>query len=367
MPITSRQLVAQINLSAMRHNLQRVREHAPSAQILAVVKADAYGHGLKRVLPALDEADGLALMELPAAIGLRENNYTRRILLLEGFFDVEELKAISHHRIAAVVHNHEQVRMLESTELERPLEVFLAVNSGMNRLGIKPDETKAFCERLSMLPSVAALRLMTHLGRAETKEGSADALARFELACVGLPYPRSIANSAGVLRYRAIGGEIVRPGLMLYGASPIIDKPARLYGLQPVMSLRSELIAVQDVAEGEYVGYGEVYRTTRASRIGVVACGYADGYPITARPGTPVYVSGKRAMIAGRVSMDMLTVDITDIPEARPGSPVLLWGDGLPVDDVARWSGLISYQLLCAVTPRVKFVTTEIGRVHFDL
>ncbi len=367
MPEASRQLVAQINLSALRQNLKRVRDYVSAAQIFAVVKADAYGHGLKRILPALDEVDGLALMELPAAIELREANYTRRILLLEGFFRVGELKEFSQYRIATVVHNHEQLQMLEKTKLEKPLEVFLSVNTGMNRLGIKPHETKAFCERLSALPAVAALRLMTHLARAETKEGSAEALARFESACAGLSYPRSIANSAGVLRFRTVGGDIVRPGLMIYGASPIIDRPARLFGLQPVMSLRSELIAVQDVPEGEYVGYGEVYRTTRPTRIGVVACGYADGYPITARPGTPVQVAGKRATIAGRVSMDMLTVDITDIPEAHPGSPVLLWGDGLPVDDVARWSGLIPYQLLCAIAPRVKFVTTEIGRVHFDL
>ncbi|MDR1529660.1 MAG: alanine racemase [Burkholderiales bacterium] len=367
MPSTSRQLTAQISLSALRNNLRRVREKAPSAQILAVVKADAYGHGLIRVLPALGEADGLALMELPAAIALREHNYTRRILLLEGFFSAEELDEISHHRIAVVVHNREQVAMLEATELERPLEVFLCINSGMNRLGIKPSETRAISDKLSSLPSVVTLRLMTHLGRAETKEGSVDALARFAEACEGLPYPKSIANSAGVLRYKAIGGEIVRPGLMLYGASPLAEKPARLLGLQPVMSLRSELIAIQDVPEGEYVGYGEVFKTSRPTRIGVVACGYADGYPITARPGTPVHVAGRRATIAGRVSMDLLTVDITDIPEAQQGSPVLLWGDDLPVDDVAHWSGLIPYQLLCAVSSRVRFVTTEVTRVHFDL
>jgi alanine racemase len=365
--IHDRQLVAQINLSAVRHNLQRVRACAKSAQVLAVVKADAYGHGLFRILPALSDADGLALLELPMAVALREKNYSRRILLLEGFFSEQELELASQHRFAIVLHCKEQLDMLEKAKLARPLEVFLAINTGMNRLGFKPSETKDLVNKLSSMPGVAALRLMTHLGRAETMEGAADQLARFENACTGMPYPKSIANSAGVLRFNAIGGEIVRPGIMMYGSSPLPGRTAKTLGLQPVMTLRSELIAVQDVPAGEFIGYGEVFRTQRRSRIGVVACGYADGYPITAKNGTPVMVAGQRAQLVGRPSMDMLMVDVTEIPEANPGSPVTLWGEGLPIDEVARFAGTISYQIMCAVDERVKYVTGDIGKVDFEL
>ncbi|MCL2297251.1 MAG: alanine racemase [Proteobacteria bacterium] len=367
MPSFSRQLVAQINLAALRHNLDRVHQCVQGAQALAVVKADAYGHGLFRVLPALGNAEGLALLELDAAVALRRQHYTRRLLLLEGFFSEEDLREISKHRIAAVVHHPEQVAILERTKLKRSLEVFLKVNTGMNRLGIKPNEVAMMCERLNASSAVAALRLMTHLGQAETRAGAEAPLAIFKEACRGLPYPRTIANSAGVLRFSDVGGDIVRPGLMLYGVSPLPERTAASLDLQPVMSLRSELIAVQDVPAGQYVGYSDVFKTTRPTRIGVVACGYADGYPVTARNGTPVRVAGKLATLAGRVSMDMITVDITDIPEARVGSPVLLWGDGLPVEEVARWSGSIPYQLLCGITRRVRFITTEVGRIDFEL
>ncbi|MDR2710581.1 MAG: alanine racemase, partial [Burkholderiales bacterium] len=316
---------------------------------------------------ALSDAEGLALLELDAAIALREKHYTRRLLLLEGFFSEEELQEIAHHRIAIVVHHRDQVAALERTGLKRSLEVFLKINTGMNRLGVAPDETTELCERLNASSAVAALRLMTHLGQAETKAGAEAPLAIFKEACQGFPYPRSIANSAGVLRYNDVGGDIVRPGLMLYGVSPLPDQTAASLDLRPVMSLRSELIAVRDVPAGQYVGYSDVYRTTKLTRIGVVACGYADGYPVTARNGTPVRVAGKLATLAGRVSMDMLTVDITDIPEARIGSPVQLWGEDLPVEEVARWSGTIPYQLLCGVTSRVRFVTTEVGRIDFEL
>ncbi len=367
MPPSSRQLVAQINLAALRHNLDRVRQCIGGAQIMGVVKANAYGHGLLRVLPALGEAEGLGLMELSAAVTLREQHYTRRLLLLEGFFSEEELQEISHHRIATVVHHRDQVAVLERAKLARSLEVFLKVNTGMNRLGVMPDEVAGLSERLNASPAVAALRLMTHLGQAETGAGSEAPLAIFKEACQGLPYPRSIANSAGVLRYADVGGDIVRPGLMLYGVSPLPKQTAASLDLRPVMSLRSELIAVQEVPAGQYVGYGDVFRTARPTRIGVVACGYADGYPVTACNGTPVRVAGRRAGLAGRVSMDMMTVDITDIPEARVGSPVQLWGDELPVEEVARWAGVIPYQLLCGVTPRVRFITTEIGKIDFEL
>jgi alanine racemase len=363
----SRPVLAQINLAALHANMRVVRNRASEAQVLAVVKANAYGHGLARVLPALTEADGLALLELDAAIALREQHYARRILLLEGFFSADELPEIAARRLAVVVHHAEQVRMLETAKPARPLEVFVKINTGMNRLGFRPDAVAGIVERLSRAAAVAALRMMTHLARAEEEEGLREQLEVFESACKGLPYPRSLANSAGVVRYDEVGGEYVRPGIMLYGSSPFPYDTAEMLGLTPVMTLRSELIAIQSVKPNDSVGYGGAYTAARAHRVGVVACGYADGYPRHAPNGTPVLVCGKKVRTAGRVSMDMLTVDLTDVPEATIGSPVVLWGEGLSVDDVAAAASTVGYQLLCAVTPRVRSVTTHVGKVDIEL
>ncbi len=362
----SRPLYAQINLAALRSNLAKAREKAPGAQLLAVVKANAYGHGLSRVLPALDNADGLALVEPEIAFGLRDR-YSRRILMLEGFFAESELPEFAQRRLATVVHDAEQVRMLEKTVLSRPLEVFVKVNVGMNRLGFRPGEVAGVCRRLGSSPSVAALRLMMHFARADEDDGIEEAMEVFDDACKGLAYPRSLANSAGVFRYGEVGGDIVRPGIMLYGASPFPYDTADMLGLTPVMTLRSTVIAVQDLKPNESVGYGATYTASRAHRIGVIACGYADGYPRHAPNGTPVLVCGKKVRMAGRPSMDMLTVDLTDVPEARVGSPVVLWGEGLPVDDVANAASTVGYELLCAVAPRVPFVTSEVGGIDLEL
>jgi len=363
----ARPLYAQINLAALRGNLARVREKAPGAQVLAVVKANAYGHGLARVLPALEDADGLALVELDAAVALREQHYMRRILLLEGFFSETELEEVAHRRLAIVVHEIEQVKMLEDAALARPLEVFVKVNTGMNRLGFRPTDVAGICERLAKAPSVAALRLMTHFARADEEDGLAEPIALFESACRGLPYPRSLANSAGIIRFPEVGGDFVRPGIMLYGATPLPYDTSDMLGLRPVMTLRSELIAVQDLKANESVGYGAQYTASRPHRVGVIACGYADGYPRHAPNGTPVCVLGTKVRLAGRVSMDMITVDLTDVPDARVGSPVVMWGEGMPVDDVAAAAATVGYELLCAVAPRVPFVTSELGSLDLDL
>jgi alanine racemase len=362
-----RPLYAQINLAALRWNLARVREKAPGAQVLAVVKANAYGHGLMRVLPALDDADGLALVELDVAVDLRERHYTRRILMLEGFFSESELPEFANKRLATVVHEMGQLRMLEKAVLARPLEVFVKVNVGMNRLGFRPAEVAGVCQRLASSPSVAALRLMMHFPRADEEDGLKEPLEVFEEACKGLNYPRSLANSAGVIRYAEVGGDVVRPGIMLYGATPFPYDTAEMLGLRPVMTLRSALIAVQELKPNESVGYGAIYTASRAHRIGVIACGYADGYPRHAPNGTPVLVCGKKVRLAGRPSMDMLTVDLTDVPEAQVGSPVVLWGEGMPVDDVANAASTVGYELLCAVAPRVPHVTSEVGSVDLEL
>ncbi len=363
----SRPILAQINLAALESNLRVARDRSSGAQLLAVVKANAYGHGLARVLPALSEADGLALLELDAAVAMREQHYARRLLLLEGFFAPSELPEIASRRLAVVVHHMEQVRMLESTILSRPLEVFVKVNTGMNRLGFKPDEAQDVAQRLSRAASVAALRMMMHFARADEDEGLHEQMQRFEGACKGLPYPRSLANSAGVIRFKEVGGDYVRPGIMLYGSSPFPYDTAEMLGLVPVMTLRSELIAVQEIKANESVGYGGGYTAARAHRIGVIACGYADGYPRHAPNGTPVLVCGKKVRTAGRVSMDLMTVDLTDVPEATIGSPAVLWGEGLPVDDVAAAASTVGYELLCAVAPRVPFVSTRIGKVDIEL
>ena len=355
----TRPIVAEVDLAAIAANLASVRRYAPATEVLAVVKANAYGHGLQRVLPALGDADGLALIELDAALALRAAGYSRTILMLEGFFDPSELDAIARHRLHVVVHNAEQVRMLECTPLAARIDVYVKVNTGMNRLGFAPAHVAPVCSRLTGIASVASIRLMMHFARSEDADGIAAPLAQFERACAGLPYARSLANSAGVVRYGEIGGEGVRPGIMLYGATPFATRSADALGLLPAMTLRSKLIGVQTLASGDSVGYGASFRAPRAMRIGVVACGYADGYPRLAPNGTPVLVCGRRVPMAGRVSMDMVTVDLSAVPEAVVGSDVVLWGDGLPVDDVAAKASTVGYELLCAVAPRVPFVVRE--------
>jgi len=352
----ARPLAAHLDLAALAANLTRVRALAPGADVLAVVKANAYGHGLMRVLPALASADGLALIELDAALRLREHGERRPILLLEGFFEPAELEAFAAHGLTSVVHCREQVEMLEKARLPRALDVYLKINTGMNRLGVAPGDARALAGRLAQSRNVASLRLMTHFARADEHDGLADARARFEAACANLPYPRSLANSAGVVRYGHVGGDVVRPGIVLYGATPFAERSARSLGLAPVMTLRSKLVGVQELAAGDSVGYGATFTATQPMRIGVVACGYADGYPRHAPNGTPVLVDGQRMPMAGRVSMDLVTVDISSLPGARVGSDVVLWGEGLPIDDVASAAGTVGYELLCAVAARVPFV-----------
>jgi len=352
----ARPLVAQIDLAALAANLARARAFAPGSQVLAVVKADAYGHGLMRVLPALSAADGFALIELDNAVRLRERGERRPILLLEGFFEAAELDTFAHHALAVVVHSIEQVEMLERARPVRPLDVYLKINTGMNRLGVAPQNARAIAERLDRAAGVGSLRLMTHFASADEENGIEEPLARFRAACAGLPYPRSLANSAGVVRFGDIGGDIVRPGIMLYGGTPFAGRSAQSLGLAPVMTLRSKLIALQTLAPGDIVGYGGKFVAAQPMRIGAVACGYADGYPRHAPNGTPVLVDGTRVPTAGRVSMDMITVDVSLLPDARVGSDVVLWGEGLPIDDVAHAAGTVGYELMCAVAPRVPFV-----------
>jgi alanine racemase len=348
-----RPLIATIHPGALRHNLGRVRQCAPQSRILAVVKANAYGHGLERACTALRDADGFAVLGLNEALALRAQGWTRTILLLEGVFAAEELALAAEHEIAVVVHHDRQIEMLAQTALPRPLAVFLKMNSGMNRLGFAPENYRSALSRLQVLENVDAITLMTHFATADEDSGIEEQLGVFNAATAGLGHARSLANSAAVLRHAASHADWVRPGIMLYGASPFADIPAAEFGLQPAMTLQSEIIAVQQLAPGQGVGYGQQFVAEQPTRVGVVACGYADGYPRHAPTGTPIAVAGQMTRTLGRVSMDMLCVDLTALPEANVGAPVELWGRQVPVDEVARAAGTVGYELLCAVAPRV--------------
>jgi alanine racemase len=348
-----RPIRARIDSAALRHNLGEARRRAPRSRIWAVVKANAYGHGLARAARALSAADGLALIELDAALELRRAGERRPILLLQGFFSPEELESIAAHGLTTVVHDAEQLAMLEKSRLPKKIAVVAKLNSGMNRLGFAPEDLRGVLGRLRDCPGVGEIALMTHFADADGKGGVRWQLERFEAATAGVDLPKSLANSAALLRYPESHKDWVRPGIMLYGCSPFPDESAAALGLKPAMTLESELIAVRDLRSGDSVGYGRTYTAGGPMRIGIVACGYADGYPRHAPTGTPVLVGGKRARTVGRVAMDMLFADLTGIAEAAVGSPVILWGEGLSADEVAASAGTVSYELLCALSARV--------------
>ena len=351
-----RPILATIDISAMRSNLSLARAHAGPASVWAVVKANGYGHGLANALRGFHAADGLALVEPDAAVRLRELGWQKPVLLLEGCFDRQDLQTVSAYSLDTVVHCEEQLAMLEKFPLEKPVDVHLKVNSGMNRLGFRPQHVAAAHARLRALAGVRQIVLVTHFANADDEGNPALPLAeqvrRMRLAAAGLDAPLSMCNSAADLLHGELAGRWVRPGIMLYGGTPGV-KTAAEFGLRPAMTLSSRLIAVQDIEAGDAVGYGSRFVADRAMRIGVVACGYADGYPRHAPNGAPVLVDGVRCGLAGRVSMDMLTVDLSAAPAARQGAEVTLWGEGLPIDEVAQAAGTIGYELMCAVAPRV--------------
>ncbi len=348
-----RPIRARIDSAALRHNLGAARLRAPRSRICAVVKANAYGHGLARAARAFAAAEGLALIELEAALELRRTGERRPILLLQGFFSPEELEPIAAHGLTTVVHDPEQLAMLEKARLPGRIAVVAKLNTGMNRLGFPVEDLSGVLDRLRNCPGVGAVALMTHFADADGKRGVRWQLERFEAATTGVDLPRSLANSAALLRYPESHKDWVRPGIMLYGCSPFPDESAEALGLKPAMTLASELIAVRDLRPGDSVGYGGTYTASGPMRIGIVACGYADGYPRHAPTGTPILVCGRRTRTLGRVAMDVLFADLTGIPEAAVGSPATLWGEGLSADEVAASAGTVSYELLCALTPRV--------------
>ncbi len=358
-----RPLVATFSRAALAHNGQRARSLTPAGgQVLGVIKADAYGHGLLETAAALKGAvDGYAVLELAAARMLRQHGYQAPILMLEGFYSATELIEFAALGLTTVVHRLDQIETLACATLAAPVPVFLKLNSGMNRLGIALADARSAHERLQSLSQVASVTVMTHFADADNARGTGWQLARLTQAWPDVMAARtSFANSAALLSGPATRdalGDVMRPGIMLYGASPwgaaVPGKTAADLDLRPVMTLRSELIAIQDIQAGERVGYGGIFTADRPMRIGVVACGYADGYPRHATGDTPILVNGERTTLTGRVSMDRLCCDVTQIPGARVGSPVTLWGEGLPADEIADSAGTIAYELFCALSPRV--------------
>jgi alanine racemase len=355
-----------IHTDALAHNLRQARRSASNARIWAVVKADAYGHRLAHAFEGLRGADGFALLDLDAAAQLRSLGWRGPILLLEGCFEARDLELCSRLNLWHVVHCGQQIDWLAAHKTTWPHQVFLKMNSGMNRLGFSPSAFRHAWQRLSGLTQVDQVALMTHFADADTLHGVVGAQAVFDSATADLQAERSLCNSAAQLRHAgdaALHADWVRAGIMLYGASP--DFPEHTIGhwqLRPTMTLRSQLIAVQQLKKGDTVGYGSTFTAPQAMRIGVVACGYADGYPRHAPTGTPVLVQGMRTRLVGRVSMDMLSVDLTPTPMAHIGAEVILWGQGaqgvvLPIDEVAHSAGTISYELMCAVAPRVRGIT----------
>jgi alanine racemase len=357
-----RPIEALIHSDALTHNLLRARECAPDARVWAVVKANAYGHGIERVYEALRGADGFALLDLAEAERVRALGWRGPILLLEGAFEARDLELCSRLNLWHVVHCEAQIDWLAMHKTHQPHRVFLKMNSGMNRLGFTPGAFRAAWTRLNALPQVDEISLMTHFSDADVQRGIAHQVAAFDEATRDLPGERSLSNSAATLRHckaADVRADWVRAGIMSYGSAPDFpEHDIAHWGLAPAMTLRSRLIGTQELRAGDSVGYGSRFTAERAMRIGIVACGYADGYPRHCGTGTPILVEGVRTRTVGRVSMDMLAVDLGPIPGAQIGSEVTLWGHGphgsvLAIDEVAHAAGTIGYELMCALAQRV--------------
>lgn len=351
-----------IDLSALQHNLQRVKAQAPESKVMAVVKANGYGHGLRHVAKHSNHADAFGVARIEEALQLRACGVVKPILLLEGFYSPGDLPVLVTNNIQTVVHCEEQLIALEQADLETPVVVWLKIDSGMHRLGVRPEQYDEFISRLKTCPNVAKpLRYMSHFGCADELDSSItpQQIELFMSLTSGCQGERSLAASAGLLAWPQSQLEWVRPGIIMYGVSPFSDKTAQDLGYQPVMTLKSHLIAVREVKKGESVGYGGIWTSERDTKVGVIAVGYGDGYPRSAPNGTPVWVNGRTVPIAGRVSMDMLTVDLGPDAADKVSDEAILWGKELPVEEVANHIGTIAYELVTKLTPRVEMEYTK--------
>jgi alanine racemase len=352
----NRLIHAAIDTHALRHNLKTIRERARGARVMAVVKANAYGHGLVPTALALAEADAFGVARLEEGLALRAAGITQPIVLLEGVFAPEHLLEAARHGFDLVVHDMLQIELLEESSSPQRFLLWIKIDTGMNRLGFRPSEFATALERIRRLqPAPLEIRLLTHLARADEQDNvvTRQQVARFKEATQGSDYTVSIANSAGVFGTLPLGCDWVRPGIALYGGSPFGDRTGVELGLQPVMSLETSVIAIRQVPKGETVGYGGAWKAQRDSVVAIIAAGYGDGLPRNLPSGTPILVGGQRAPLVGRVSMDMIAVDVSELPDAHVGTPVVLWGNGLPVEEIARHAGTIPYELLCGVSQRV--------------
>lgn len=346
---------ATIDGAALRHNLAAVRRLAPASRVLAVVKANAYGHGIVPTAKALICADAFGVARMVEGLALRAGGIASPIVLLEGVFTSDELPAAAREQFELVVHSFEQVEMLEQATLAHRFPVWLKLNTGMNRLGFAIDEFATARRRLAACNSVGQIRLMTHLAAAEEQGGDSARrqIGDFLALTSGIEGERSIANSAGLIAWPEARTEWVRPGLMLYGISPVPDLDIAQIGLRPAMTLSTQLISLRRVSRGQGVGYNAIWRAPRDSVIAIAAIGYGDGYVRNVRSGAPVLVNGRAASVAGRVSMDMTAIDVTDLPDARVGDTVVMWGEGVPAESVAPYADTIAYELVCGLAARV--------------
>jgi alanine racemase len=348
---------ATIDTGALRHNLSVVRKWAPKSRVMAVIKANAYGHGLVAVARALDSADAFAVARVDEGLILREAGIHTPTVLLEGVFDGEQLAAAAAAHFDLVVHTNEQIDLLRTTAAGARFKVWLKLDSGMNRLGFKGAAFGAAHAALSSLGAVQSpVNLFTHLASADLPDlpTTSEQVALFAAATQSFGGERSLENSAAMLSYPEHQADWVRPGLLLYGVSPFAGSIGADYGLRPAMTLQSHVIAIKDLSPGERVGYGGDWTAVRPTRLAVAAVGYGDGYPRNLASGAPVLVNGERAGLAGRVSMDMIGIDVTDVRRTPAlGDPVVLWGEGLPVEEIAVWADTIPYELLCGISQRV--------------
>lgn len=351
---------AHINLDALKHNLAVVRKAAPAGKVMAVIKANGYGHGMIRVARALETADAFAVARVGEGVELREAGVSHPLLVLSGCHDAAELALAVRHDLQIVVQQQQQVNMLNAMELDKALSCWLKLDTGMNRLGLDSEQLASAFRALQDCANVQGKPLlMTHLANADNLEDdyTQTQLQRFNAACDQLATEYSAANSAGILGWPDSHTHWQRPGIMLYGASPLLGRTATELGLKPVMTLTARLIAIKHLKAGEPVGYGGIWRAPEDMPIGVLAVGYGDGYPREMPAGTPVLLNGKRVPLVGRVSMDTCTLDLRGMTEARTGDAGILWGEGLAADEIAQAAGTIAYTLFCGITARVRFST----------
>ncbi len=349
---------AEINLAALEHNLTQVRNFAPNSKVMAVLKANAYGHGLVKIAQSLSQADAFAVARIDEALALRTGGLVKPIVLLEGFFDPQDLPIMLANNFQTIIHSQSQLADLENTQLNGKLTTWLKIDTGMHRLGISPDNFDDYFQRLKACDNVEqGIRLMTHFSCADDLMNNTTLVQQdfFNRIVSNKTEQKCLANSAGIIGWPKSHCDWIRPGIMLYGVSPMLNKTGADHELVPVMSLKSRLISIKKIKKGDYVGYGANWKCDADSYIGVVAMGYGDGYPRHAPTGTPVLVNGRKVPLVGKVSMDMITVNLGVEPLASVGDDVVLWGEDLPVEVIAEYSGTIAYELLCNITPRVDY------------